>query len=105
LLYGPHFLPTVDVLRWMAFVPFMFGMADVFGVQTLLPLGMTVQFSRVLIAAAIFNLTLLLILSTLFAERGAAAAVLLAQTFVGIAMATTLHINHVPFFAKCRIAK
>lgn len=43
VLYGAHFLPTTDVLRWMAFLPLMAGLANIFGVQAMLPLGMKNQ--------------------------------------------------------------
>jgi PST family polysaccharide transporter len=104
ILYGPQFLPTVEVLRWMAFVPFMSGIADVFGVQTMLPLGMKAHFSRVLLGSATLNFVLLAVLSKLFAEQGAAATVLAVQTCVAIAMATTLYMQGVPFL-KRRVAE
>jgi polysaccharide transporter, PST family len=100
LLYGPHYEPTIDVLRWMAFIPFMSGMADIFGVQTLLPLGLKAQFSRVLLAAAILNFILLIVLARVFGEQGAAGAVLVAQTFAAIGMALTLYMQRVPFFLR-----
>ncbi|GAB5097345.1 MULTISPECIES: oligosaccharide flippase family protein [unclassified Caballeronia] len=100
LLYGPHYQPTVDVLRLMAFVPFLSGIADVFGVQTMLPLGMKSQFGRVLLGAAVLNVALLTVLSTFFAELGAATALLTVQAYVAIAMATTLYMQRVPFFLK-----
>jgi PST family polysaccharide transporter len=90
LLYGPQFLPTVEVLRWMAFVPFMAGLTDVFGVQTMLPLGFKVQFSRILIASGVFNFVLLVLLTKLFDATGAAATVLATETMIVLTMAYTL---------------
>jgi PST family polysaccharide transporter len=84
----------------MAFVPFLSGIADVFGVQTMLPLGMKSQFGRVLLGAAVLNVALLTVLSTFFAELGAATALLTVQAYVAIAMATTLYMQRVPFFLK-----
>jgi polysaccharide transporter, PST family len=100
LLYGPHYEPTIEVLRWMAFIPFMSGMADIFGVQTLLPLGLKSQFSRVLVSAALLNFVLLILFARLFGEQGAAAAVLVAQTCAAIGMAMTLYMQRVPFFLR-----
>jgi O-antigen/teichoic acid export membrane protein len=104
LLYGAHYGPTVDVLRAMAFVPFMAGIADVFGVQTMLPLGMKAQFTRVLLGAAVLNFVSLAVLSSLFAQQGAAVAVLIAQTVVAAGMAATLYMQRVPFFFKGGVA-
>jgi O-antigen/teichoic acid export membrane protein len=100
LLYGPQFLPTVDVLRWMAFVPLMSGMADLFGVQTMLPLGMKSHFSRVLISSAVLNFSLLAVLAKLFAEQGAAATVLIVQTAIALGMAFTLYLQGVPLLKR-----
>lgn len=100
LLYGPQFLPTVDVLRWMAFVPLMAGLSDVFGVQTMLPLGMKAHFSRVLIGSAALNFALLAVLSKLFGAQGAAATVLVTEMSIAVAMAATLHMQRVPFLKR-----
>jgi PST family polysaccharide transporter len=100
ILYGPQFLPTVDVLRWMAFVPMMAGLSDLFGVQTMLPLGLKSQFSRVLIGSAILNFAVLGVLAKLFAEQGAAATVLIVETCVAAAMALTLYLEGVPFLKR-----
>ncbi|SAK95962.1 polysaccharide biosynthesis protein [Caballeronia fortuita] len=102
LLYGPKFLPTVEVLRWMAFVPLMVGLTDLFGVQTMLPLGMKAQFSRVLMASAVLNFSLLAVLAKLFGEQGAAATVLVVETLVAAAMAFTLHLQGVPLLRRAR---
>ncbi|WP_213229775.1 flippase [Caballeronia sp. NK8] len=105
LLYGPKFLPTVEVLRWMAFVPLMAGLSDLFGVQTMLPLGMKAQFSRVLMASAVVNFGLLAVLATLFGEQGAGATVLITETLVAAAMAFTLHLQGVPLLKRRPIAE
>jgi O-antigen/teichoic acid export membrane protein len=103
ILYGPQFLPTVEVLRWMAFVPFMAGLTDVLGVQTMLPLGLKVPFSRVLMASGVFNFALLALLATRFGATGAAATVLSTETAIVIAMAYTLSLQGVDLL-KRRIA-
>jgi O-antigen/teichoic acid export membrane protein len=100
LLYGPQFLPTVEVLRWMAFVPLMSGLADLSGVQTMLPLGMKAHFSRVLIGSALLNFALLFVLAHLFGEQGAAATVLIVETAIAGAMFFTLHLEGVPLLKR-----
>ena len=100
LLYGPQFQPTVEVLRWMAFVPLMAGLSDLFGVQTMLPLGMKSQFSRVLIASAVLNFSLLAVLARYFGEQGAAATVLIVETSVALGMAFTLYLQGVPLLRR-----
>jgi O-antigen/teichoic acid export membrane protein len=104
LLYGPQFEPTIDVLRWMAFVPLMSGLSDLFGVQTMLPLGLKTAFSRVLIASAVLNFGLLAVLAKLFGEQGAAATVLAVETSIAAAMAFTLYLEGVPLLKRRPIA-
>lgn len=99
ILYGPSYAPTVGVLRCMAFIPFMAGMTDLFGVQTMLPLGMKTAFSRILISSGILNVALLPLLAKFFAEQGAAAAVLIAETSVAAALAWVLYRQRVAMFA------
>ncbi|BAN26023.1 oligosaccharide flippase family protein [Caballeronia insecticola] len=100
LLYGAQFQPTIDVLRWMAFVPFMAGLSDLFGVQTMLPLGMKAQFTRILIGSALLNFLLLAILANLFGAQGAAATVLAVESAIAVSMAMTLYMRGVPFLRK-----
>jgi O-antigen/teichoic acid export membrane protein len=100
ILYGAQFAPTIDVMRWMAFVPLMSGLADVFGVQTMLPLGMKAQFSRVLLGSAVVNFGLIAVLCKLYAEQGAAATVLAVQTSIAFAMAAMLYSQKVPFLKR-----
>ncbi|WP_323122763.1 flippase [Burkholderia alba] len=100
ILYGPSYAPTVGVLRCMAFIPFMAGMTDLFGVQTMLPLGMKTAFSRILISSGILNVALLPLLAKFFAEQGAAAAVLIAETSVAAALAYVLYRQRVELFGR-----
>ena len=91
ILYGASFEPTVAVLRCLALVPFMACMTDLFGVQTMLPLGMKRAFSTILISSGLLNVTILPPLAALFAERGAAIAVLLVETAVVGALVYVLY--------------
>lgn len=100
ILYGPTYAPTVGVLRWMAFIPFMAGMTDLFGVQTMLPLGMKTAFSRVLVSSGFLNVALLPLLAKFFAEQGAAAAVLISESSVAAALAYILYSQGVSLIGR-----
>jgi PST family polysaccharide transporter len=100
ILYGPTYAPTVGVLRWMAFIPFMAGMTDLFGIQTMLPLGMKTAFSRVLVSSGFLNVALLPLLAKFFAEQGAAAAVLIAESSVAAALAYILYSQGVSLIGR-----
>jgi PST family polysaccharide transporter len=100
LLYGAKYQPTVEVLRWMAFVPFAAGMADLFGVQTMLPLGMKTQFSRVLVSSGFLNVALLPLLAHFFAEQGAAAAVMITEAAIALALAYILYAQGITLIGR-----
>lgn len=90
ILAGPHFAGSVVVLRVLAPIPFLVGMGNVFGVQLLLPLGMKKTFSRILMAAAVLDLSIVVPLSWYFGAVGTAIAALSAEGFGVVAMAIAL---------------
>jgi O-antigen/teichoic acid export membrane protein len=96
ILYGPAFAPTVEVLRWLAFVPLMVGLSALLGLQIMIPLGMKTHFSSILIASAPLNGITLAILAHYFGAQGAAATVLLVETSIAVAMLATLRRHRVP---------
>jgi O-antigen/teichoic acid export membrane protein len=98
ILAGPHFLGSVSVLRVLAPIPFLVGMGNVFGVQLLLPLGMKKVFSRILIAAAVLDILIVVPLSWRFGAVGTACAALCAEGFVVAAMAVALMRAKIPIF-------
>lgn len=82
VLYGAEFHPSVAVLRWMALIPFVTALSNVFGVQTLLTFGYKREFSRVVFAGGLLNLALLVVLAPRLGARGAAIAVLATECAV-----------------------
>ncbi|WP_259295074.1 flippase [Paraburkholderia sp. DHOC27] len=95
---GPGYEPVVEVLRWMAFVPWLVAMNNVLGVQMMLPLGMKKKFSEILLGSGVFNVALLIPLSLRFGAQGAAMSLLATETLVTGAMALYLIQKKVPFF-------
>jgi len=104
LLYGPSFESTVAVLRWLAPLPFIVGLSNVFGIQTLLPLGKKETFTRIVMLAGAINIALLLVLAGAFGAQGAAAAVLTTEVLVTLAMAISLWRLDVPIFRNHALA-
>lgn len=90
LVMGPQYEGAVSVLRVLAPVPFLIGLSNVFGIQTMLPLGLKKPFSRIVMASGLINVALLLVLVPLWHADGAAAAVLLSEGLVTLAMALVL---------------
>jgi O-antigen/teichoic acid export membrane protein len=98
ILYGASYQPAVSVLRWLAPLPFVVGLSNVFGIQTMLPLGMKTTFSRIVLLAGPLNIALLLTLASAFGAKGAAASVLTTELLVTLAMAVSLWRLDVPIF-------
>jgi len=86
LAFGGNALGSVPVLRWIAMLPFVIALSNVFGVQTMLTFGMERQFSRILIAAGVVNVALCSLLVLHFGASGAAASVFFVE--VGVTLAT-----------------
>jgi O-antigen/teichoic acid export membrane protein len=95
---GPQYAPVVDVLRWMAFVPWLVTLNNVFGLQMMLPLGMKKRFSEILLGSGVFNVALLVPLSIRFGAQGAAMAVLATEALVTGSMALYLIQKKIPVF-------
>jgi PST family polysaccharide transporter len=90
IVLGGQYLDSVPLVQWMAFLPFLIAVSNVFGIQTMLPFGLQKDFSKILISAGIFNLVLIIPLSYFFHAKGAAIAVLLTELVVTVAMCITL---------------
>lgn len=99
LLYGADFAGAVPVLRWLSLLPFLVGLSNVFGINTLLPLGMKRTFSAILVGAGVLHLLVLFALIPMFSATGAAMAVLLTECAVTLVMAAVLWRLRVPIFS------
>lgn len=81
---------VADVIRLLAPTVFLVGLSNVFGVQTLLPLGHRRAFATVLLTAGAVNLALLFPLATRWGAMGAAAAAVVSEAVVTIALAVVV---------------
>jgi PST family polysaccharide transporter len=91
LVFGPDFAPAAGILRMFAPLPLLTVLSNILGVQTMLPLGMEALFSRILIAAAVFDLAVFMPAAWLAGGPGAAGANVAVELFVTAAMAILLH--------------
>jgi O-antigen/teichoic acid export membrane protein len=90
LVMGQQYEGAVSVLRVLAAVPFLIGLSNVFGIQTMLPLGLKRPFTRIVLFSGLINVILLFLLVPRLHADGAAAAVLLTEGLVTLAMAFVL---------------
>lgn len=100
LAYGAGHQETVTVLRGLAPLPFLIGLNNVLGVQTMLTLSMEQLFSRILLVSGLCNLVLIVPLSLYHGAAGAASAALITECLVTYAMGWTLYRRKIPLFRK-----
>ncbi len=86
LVVGNEYLPSITVLRIIAALPFLIMLSNIYGIQTLLNLGFKSDFSKVIIAGAVINILLSLILVPVFFEIGTAVSVVTAELIVTLGM-------------------
>jgi PST family polysaccharide transporter len=98
LLYGRDYEETIRVLRWLAVLPFLVGLSNVFGVQTMLAMGMNQLVSRILVMAGALNVATLFVLTHWFGAEGAAMSVAGTELFVTVVLALIIRRRKLPVF-------
>lgn len=93
LLFGGQFQESVRLVEWMAVLPFIIGLSNVFGIQTMLNFDLKQSFSRILITSGLFNIAMIFPLIYWFGTEGAAISVTLTEIIVIAAMAFALARN------------
>lgn len=81
-LLGQEYLNSIEVLRVLAFLPFIITFSNVFGIQLMLNTGYSKEFNKIIAAAALLNLVLMFVLVPNLNEQGAALSMLFAEIFV-----------------------
>ncbi len=103
LVGGEDFRSAGAVLQWLSPLPLVIGMSNVFGVQILLPQGLTRPFNGILIAASIFSLCIITPMAKAFQAVGAAQTMLIAEIFVTMSMCAVVF--RLGFFREHRWSK
>ncbi|HAT2491752.1 TPA: flippase [Aeromonas hydrophila] len=98
LAYGKNYDASVSVLMLMAWLPFIVGLSNVFGIQTLLVLGHKQIFSKILMMAGVINIIFIFPLTSIYAEIGAATSVLMTEVIVTITMVVVIMKKKIPLF-------
>ena len=86
IILGNQYLESIIVLRILAFLPFIIGLSNIFGIQTMLALNYKKAFSNILVSASAINIILAFILVPLYKHIGISFSVLISEIFVTVAM-------------------
>ncbi|MFI3383754.1 flippase, partial [Escherichia albertii] len=95
LTVGDKYLYSVDVLRWMAFLPFVLVLSNIFGVQTMLTHNYKKEFSYILVLSGVLNLSIIFPLVYKYSAIGAAISIFITESFVALAMYLFLQIKKI----------
>ncbi len=97
IFLGERFLPSIALLYMLCPLPVLIGTASIIGTPLLLPLGWHARYSRCVIAGAVINMALNLLLVGRFAAMGVAFGTLMAESTV-----TLLEMRGVRDYLSCR---
>ncbi len=82
IILGNQFQKSITVIQILSFLPFIVGLSNIFGIQTMLNFGLKQIFTKILIMAGILNIFLATALVTSLQHIGIALSVLTTETFV-----------------------
>jgi O-antigen/teichoic acid export membrane protein len=86
VLAGESFIDSVVVLRWLAFLPFVIAISNIFGIQIMIPLHHKKAFNAILVSAGTMSIALIVPMVYWLGTEGAAMTTLAVELFVTILM-------------------
>jgi PST family polysaccharide transporter len=93
VLLGNQYANSVNVIKILAFLPFIIALSNVFGIQTMLIFKLNKAFSNIIVTAGLLNISVTFLLIPLYQHTGTAITVVMTETFVTITMFIYLRIK------------
>jgi len=84
ILLGEKFADSVELLRIISIIPFFSSLSNLFGIQTMLPLGYDKAFNRILSSAAVLHIIILLFLVPTYFAFGTSVTVVITEFVVAL---------------------
>jgi PST family polysaccharide transporter len=91
ILLGSQYLPAIGVFRVLTLILPLIALSSILGVQWMLPFGMDRMFNRIVLGAAVLNVSLAIYVAPHFGAMGMAWSVVAAETFVTAGMWIALY--------------
>ncbi|WP_448589555.1 flippase [Thermodesulfobium sp.] len=86
IILGSQYTESIIILRILAFLPFLVGLSNVFGVQTMLTLNYKKAFTNIIVFASGVNIFLAIILVPIYNDIGTSISVLITEMIITISM-------------------
>jgi PST family polysaccharide transporter len=99
IILGNQYTESIILLRILSVLPFIVGINNVCGLQTLVTFGYSKEYSKIFLTAGILNIILALIAIPLFQDRGIAGVRVITETFVVVLMFIILNLKGVKLFS------
>ena len=104
-LYGNKFMPAVQSLRIMSFLPFIIGLSNVLGIQGMLNLKLDKEFFSITGIGAIICVGLNIIFIPRYYQQGTALSWVITEVFITIATYAVLRKNGYKLFTKNNLVR
>ncbi|SIT24403.1 flippase [Chryseobacterium gambrini] len=95
LMYGSKFIPSIEALRIVSFVPFLMTLTNLMGVQIMVNMRLDNLFFRITAFGAVVGLTINYILSKKYGYIGTAWSFLIIELIITIVMFLLLQLKNI----------
>ena len=98
LILGKDFTNSANLLKIISVLPFLISFSNVFGIQTMLPLGFDKSFNKIIGLSSLIHIILLLIIIPVYFAEGVAFTVVFTETIITISMIIFLRFKKINLF-------
>ncbi|WP_421077865.1 flippase [Methanothermococcus sp. Ax23] len=86
IVLGEQYYNSIIVIRILAFLPFIIGLSNILGIQTMLTFGYKRAFTKIIVAGSIINIILALVLVPFWKHIGISTSIVITEIFITLSM-------------------